>query len=297
VYVRVPSDKVGSEPSWLAGQRRLLTELGGQYGELAGVDVAMRVLDVARTEGARQLVLGATRRSRKEELLHGSVINWAIHAAGPIEVHVIPARRPTQSVRRPRGDAASSPRRVLFPAPRRVAAWATAVLLPVIITIGLIPVRSSMQLAGALLFNLLAVVGVALLGGSRPAVLATGVAFVVSDSFFAPPFFSLRVGRLVDLIALITFVVVAASVGGHVDLLARQGVRVAQASAQAKNLLRLAANSMVSGAHPTGTRCHRSRNGPGARRTGPGHGSARPRRGTSRSRGCTRLDEDPWSYP
>ena len=29
VYVRVPTDKVETEPSWLAGQRRLLTELGG----------------------------------------------------------------------------------------------------------------------------------------------------------------------------------------------------------------------------------------------------------------------------
>ena len=246
VYVRVPSDKVETEPPWLAGQRRLLTELGGHYSELAGVDVAMTVLDFARAEGARQLVLGATRRSRREELLHGSVINRAIHAAGPIEVHVIPARRPTQSVGRTRDEKASNPRRVLFPAPRRVAAWGSAVLLPVIITVGLIPVRSSMQLAGVLLCNLLAVVGVALLGGSRPAVLATGVAFVASDFLFAPPFYSLRVGRLVELITLITFVVVAACVGGLVDLLARQGVRVAQASAQAENLLRLAADSMVS---------------------------------------------------
>jgi two-component system sensor histidine kinase KdpD len=246
VYVRVPSDKVEAEPPWLAGQRRLLTELGGQYSELAGVDVAMTVLDFARAEGARQLVLGATRRSHKEELLHGSVINRAIHAAGPIEVHVIPARRPTESTERKPDEKTSNPRRVLFPAPRRVAAWASAVLLPVIITIALIPVRSPLQLAGVLLCNLLAVVGVALLGGSQPAVLATGVAFVASDFFFAPPFYSLRVGRLVDLITLITFVVVAASVGGLVDMLARQGVRVAQASAQAENLVRLAADSMVS---------------------------------------------------
>ena len=96
VYVRVPTDKVDTEPSWLAGQRRLLTELGGHYTELAGVDVAMTVLEFARSEGAGQLVLGATRRSRKDELLHGSVINKAIHSAGPIEVHVIPARNPVQ---------------------------------------------------------------------------------------------------------------------------------------------------------------------------------------------------------
>ena len=249
VYVRVPSDKVEAEPTWLAGQRRLLSELGGRYSELAGVDVATTVLDFSRAEGARQLVLGATRRSRTEELLHGSVINKAIQSAGPIEVHVIPAGRPPKRTEHAREHAAPRPRRVLLPAPRRRAAWVMAVLLPVAITLGLVPVRSSLELAGVLLCNLLAVVGVALLGGIRPAMLATGVAFVASDFFYAPPFYSLRLERLVDLVALITFLVVAATVGGLVDLLARQGMRVAQASAQSENLARLAADSMLSSDH------------------------------------------------
>lgn len=249
VYVRVPSDKIEAEPTWLAGQRRLLSELGGRYSELAGVDVATTVLDFSRAEGARQLVLGATRRSRTEELLHGSVINKAIQSAGPIEVHVIPARRPPKRTEHARGHAASRPRRVLLPAPRRRTAWLVAVLFPVAITLGLVPVRSSLELAGVLLCNLLAVVGVALLGGFRPAMLATGVAFVASDFFYAPPFYSLRLERLVDLVALITFLVVAAAVGGLVDLLARQGVRVAEASAQSENLARLAADSMVGSDH------------------------------------------------
>jgi two-component system sensor histidine kinase KdpD len=245
VYVRVPSDTVGAEPSWLAGQRRLLSELGGRYTELAGIDVATVVLDFARTEGARQLVLGATRRSRREELLHGSVINNAIRAAGPIEVHVIPASRRPNHVEAVKNAAPSRPPRALLPGPRRTAAWFLAVVLPVAITFGLIPVRSSLGLSGVLLCNLLAVVGVALLGGMRPAGLASGAAFVASDFFYAPPFYSLRVGRAVDLIALVTFVVVAAAVGGLVDLLTRQSVQVARASAEAENLARLAADSLV----------------------------------------------------
>ena len=60
----------------------------------AGIDVATTIVDYARAESARQLVPGATRWSRRRELLHGSVINKAIRAAGPLEVHVIPARRP-----------------------------------------------------------------------------------------------------------------------------------------------------------------------------------------------------------
>jgi two-component system sensor histidine kinase KdpD len=245
VYVRVPSDSVEAEPPWLAGQRRLLSELGGRYTELAGIDVASIVLDFARAEGARQLVLGSTRRTRREELLHGSVINNAIRSAGPIEVHVIPALRRSNQSESTKVAATSRHPRALLPGPRRAVAWSLAVVLPVAITLGLIPVRSSLELSGVLLCNLLGVVGVALLGGIRPAGLATGVAFVASDFFYAPPFYSLRVGRAVDLIALITFVVVAAAVGGLVDLLTRQSVQVARAYAEADDLARLAADSLV----------------------------------------------------
>jgi len=244
VYVRVPSDTVESAPSWLSGERRLLAELGGRYTELTGIDVATTVLDFARSEGASQLILGSTRRSRWEELMHGSVINKAIRTAGPIEVHVIPPRQPGESMVTQTAPA-SRPERVLLPQRRRQVAWAAAVAAPLVVTLAFVPVRSSLQLSGVLLCNLLLVVGVAILGGIRPAVLATAVAFVASDFFYAPPFYSLRVGRVVDLIALITFLVVAAAVGGLVDRLTRQGLRVARASAEGENLARLAAQTLV----------------------------------------------------
>ena len=244
LYVRVPSDTVESPPPWLSGQRRLLDELGGRYTELTGIDVATTVLNFVRSEEASQLVLGATRRSRREELMHGSVINKAIRTAGPIEVHVIPPRQPGEP-KAAQPASASRRERVLLPLRRRQLAWAAAVAAPLVITLALVPIRSSLQLSGVLLCNLLVVVGVALLGGIRPAVLATAVSFVASDFFYAPPFYSLRVGQLVDVLALITFVVVAAAVGGLVDVLTRQGVRVARASAEGENLARLAAQTLA----------------------------------------------------
>jgi len=241
VYVHEPSGLTDAEPAWLGGQRQLLTELGGHYVELAGIDVATTLLDFARTEDARQLVLGATRRSRPQELLHGSVINKAIRTAGPIEVYVIPPRRRALHVSAAKVAAPPPTRRVTFPGPRRVAAWVLAVVAPLVVTIGLVPLRASLGLAGALLCALLSVVGVALLGGIRPALLATGVSFLVSDYLYAPPLYSFQIARVVDLVALITFVAVAAAVGGLVDLLTREGVRVARADAGAANLARLAA--------------------------------------------------------
>jgi two-component system sensor histidine kinase KdpD len=245
VHVREPSGLIQAEPAWLTGQRRLLGELGGHYTELAGIDVAAAVLDFARNENAHQLVLGATRRSRRQELLHGSVINKAIRTAGPVEVHVIPARkpprqRPTIRLRIP------SLRQVPLPGLRRLAAWTLGVIAPVALTIGLTPFRSSLGLAGALLCDLLAVVCVALLGGVLPALLATTIAVLLSDYFFTPPLHTLRVTNPVDVVALITFGVVAVAVGGLVDVLTRQGVRAAHADAEARNLAKLAADAISS---------------------------------------------------
>lgn len=245
VHVREPTGLVGAEPAWLTGQRRLLGELGGHYTELAGVDVAAAVLDFARDENAHQLVLGATRRSRRQELLHGSVINKAIRTAGPVEVHVIPARRPPRQRPAIRLTIPSL-RPVPLPGLRRLAAWILAVIAPVAVTVGLTPFRAPLGLTGALLCNLLGVLCVALLGGVLPALLATAVAVLLSDYLFTQPLHTLRVGNAVDVVALIAFGIVALSVGGLVDVLTRRGVRTAHANAEARNLARLAAGAMAS---------------------------------------------------
>jgi len=245
VHVREPTGLTQAEPAWLTAQRRLLGELGGHYTELAGINVAAAVLDFARSENAHQLVLGATRRSRRQELLHGSVINKAIRTAGPVEVHVIPARRPRRQ--RPAiRPAIPSLRPVPLPGLRRLAAWILAGVAPVAIALGLTPFRAGLGLTGALLCNLLGVLGVALLGGVLPALLATAVAVLLSDYLFVEPLYTLRVTNWVDVVALITFGIVAIAVGGLVDLLTRQGVRTADADAEARNLARLAARAMAS---------------------------------------------------
>ncbi len=244
VHVREPSGLAQAEPAWLAAQRRLLGELGGRYEELAGIDVATTVIDYARAESARQLVLGATRWSRRRELLHGSVINKAIREAGPIEVHVIPARRPPDHAE-PATIGAPPPRPVVLPGPRRAAAWTLAVIAPILVTLALVRLRSSLGLAGALLCALVAVVGVALLGGFRPALLATVTGVLSADFLYTQPLYSFRVTHLVDVVGLVTFVIAAAVVGGLVDRLTRQGVQAARARAEAEDLARLAADSIA----------------------------------------------------
>lgn len=243
VHVREPSGLTQDEPAWLTGQRRLLTELGGRYNELAGIDVATAILDFARDQDAHQLVLGATRRSHYEELMHGSVINKAIRTAGQVEVHVIPRRTTAHTT--PRLPRIPSIHPIPLPPLRRRTAWVAALAAPVVLTLILTPFRHSLGLTGALLFDLLAIIAAALLGGTLPALLATLAAVLLSDYYFTVPLHTLRVGNAVDVVALITFAIVAAAVGGLVDLLTRQGVQAARIKAEADNLARLTAQTLT----------------------------------------------------
>jgi two-component system, OmpR family, sensor histidine kinase KdpD len=246
VHVRTPSAHVGGPPLWLERQQRLLLALGGRYAEVAAIDVAIAVLDFVRSEHAHQLVLGATRRSRRDEFRHGSVINEAIRSAGAIEVHVIPARRPPKLLEPSSLGQPPPPRRVSLPARRRAAAWVLAVLAPAVIAVALLPLRSSLGIAGELFCMLLAVVLVAVIGGVRPAALATVAGFLLADFLYTRPYYSLRVNQLVDFVALVVFAVVAVVTGALVDVLTRQGVRVARARAEATGLAHLLAERLAS---------------------------------------------------
>jgi len=73
-------DRRGPE---LDRHRQLLEELGGTYREVVGDDIAETLAAVARSERVTQIVVGASRRSRRQELTRGSVVNDLLrHAAG-----------------------------------------------------------------------------------------------------------------------------------------------------------------------------------------------------------------------
>jgi signal transduction histidine kinase len=102
----------------------------------------------------------------------------------------------------------------------RAAAWILAVIGPLIVTVGLLPVRSTVELAGFLSGALVAVVVVAAIGGIRPALASTAVALLLGTFFYSPPYDSLNVDLQADLLAFAGFVIVGAVVGVLVDVLA-----------------------------------------------------------------------------
>jgi two-component system sensor histidine kinase KdpD len=64
VHVVADTGLTTGEPdaTTIAAQRRLLDELGGEYRRIAGNDVAAALVDLARSENATQIVLGASGR-------------------------------------------------------------------------------------------------------------------------------------------------------------------------------------------------------------------------------------------
>jgi two-component system sensor histidine kinase KdpD len=236
-FARTPSERLDSH-------RRLLVELGGRYAEVTGADVAVALVNFARAENATQLILGATARSWRSELVHGSVINRVVRDAGPIDVHVISA---------PEADASGLPRSpgrrrlAAVPPRRRQIAWALGTFGVLGLGGVLSPLRGSLGLPGALLCLLLAVMGVAVVGGVPPAAGAAVVATLTADFFFTTPYYTLRMNQPVQVVDVLVFFAAAAIVSTLVDRLARRGIQVARAQAEAEALARLAGGSVFAG--------------------------------------------------
>jgi two-component system sensor histidine kinase KdpD len=236
VHVR-PTDGLASRTSdLLVSHRDLLEDLGGAYHEVGGDDVGEALVQFARSERATQLVVGASRRRRWAELLHGSVISRILRWADTIDVHVIATETPD-----PDHEVGSPIRVVRSGISRRrqgIAGLLAVVALP-LLTVALTAVRSDISLPSDLLFYLLVVIGVAAVGGLVPAVLSAIGAFLLANWYFTKPFHTLSVDRDDNLIALIVFVVVAVVVGELVSRVARRRAQASRAQADAETLAAL----------------------------------------------------------
>jgi two-component system, OmpR family, sensor histidine kinase KdpD len=242
VHVRVPDGTVQAKPAALDAQRRLLSEVDGTYTEITGANVPGALLSFAAAEDATQLLLARSRHGGLYHLIQGSVVSEVIRRAGPIDVHVLFTGSPSPPGL-PRSPSRYRP--VPIPRRRRQLGWVLGIVGVALLAAALSPLRGSLGLPGALLCLLLAVFGVALVGGTRPAVTAALVASLAADFFFAPPIYSLNVSRLADVVALIAFFGVAGIISVLVDRLTRRGIQVARASGEAEALARLAGGSVT----------------------------------------------------
>jgi two-component system sensor histidine kinase KdpD len=224
----------------LARQRRLVEDLGGSYHSVVGDDVATALVEFARAENATQLVLGTSRRGRLARFLTGPGTGETVtELSGDIDVHRVTHERAG------RGTLLPSRRRTLSTA-RMIAGPVTGLVLPVLLTVVLTQLRGTLNLTSEALLFLLAVVGVACIGGVASAVIASVTASLLLNYWFIPPIGAFTLDDPNALLALAVFAVVAAVVAAAVDRSLRLSRRSARATAEAETMSSLA-GSIVRG--------------------------------------------------
>ncbi|MGW6737192.1 ATP-binding protein [Streptomyces sp. NPDC055013] len=230
----------GASHASLARQRRLVEDLGGSYHQVVGDDVATALVEFARAENATQLVLGASRRGRLERFVTGLGTGETVVAlSGDIDVHRVTHERAGS------GTLLPSRRRTLSKS-RLIAGPVAGLVLPVLLTLVLAQMRGTLNLTSEALLFLLAVVGVACIGGVASAVIASVTASLLLNYWFIPPIGAFTLDNADALLALAVFVVVAATVAAVVDRSLRLSRRAARATAEAETMSSLA-GSIVRG--------------------------------------------------
>ncbi|WP_157249613.1 sensor histidine kinase [Nonomuraea typhae] len=222
----------GGDPASLARQRTLVESLGGTYHQVLGDDIPRALMDFAQGVNATQLVLGASRRGRLAQILARGVGVETTALSGSIDVHMV-THEGTRHGRRHADRSALTPG-------RRTAGWAMALAGTPLLTAALLPLRPHLALSSEILLFLLLVVGVALAGGTWPALTAAVVGFGLLNWFFTPPLHTLSVAEPENLLALTIFVLVAVMVSTVVSLAARRSREAARARADSEVLSTLA---------------------------------------------------------
>ncbi|TMR89690.1 sensor histidine kinase [Nonomuraea basaltis] len=234
VHVTHSDGLAGGDPANLARQRALVESMGGTYHQVVGNDIPRALLDFARGVNATQLVLGASRRGRFAQILSRGVGVETTALSGPIDVHLVTHEEAKKGRRRPERSRAA------LTGKRRLAGWGLAVAGLPLLTAALTPFRNVISLPSEILLFLCLVIGVALVGGTWPAITAAVGGFLLLNWFFTPPYHTWVIADPENFLALVVFVLVAAAVSAIVDLAARRTREAARARADAEVLSTLA---------------------------------------------------------
>jgi two-component system, OmpR family, sensor histidine kinase KdpD len=240
IAVHVIRDRGAKAPE-LSAVRDLIEQVGGRFDEVVGRHVPEAILNLARAEGVTQIVLGASERSRWQEVLGGSVVLDVIRGSGPIDVHVISRGAASRRVPIPRSVSTG------LPVDRQLAAGAIGAAVLIGLTAAITLLDQSLALSTIMLVYLTVVIGIAFGGGLRPAIPAAVGAALLINWFFTPPIHTLKISNPEDVVAFIVFLLVAASVSVLVDREARHREEAQRRRSEAEALARLTARVAAEG--------------------------------------------------
>ena len=232
LHVQRSDGLTGASPTALVQQRRLVESLGGSFHAVVGDDVAASVLEFARGVNATQVVIGVSRRSRWTTVVREGVGERITRLSGPIDVHLVTHEGAGRGDRRER-------RPELLGRRRRLGGWGLALVGPLVLGLLLRLTTDLHDLPTELMLFLALVVGVALVGGLGPAVVAAILGSVLVNVLFTPPVGTLTIADPENLFALLVFVLVAVGVASVVDLAAGRTSQAVRSRAESIALTEL----------------------------------------------------------
>jgi two-component system sensor histidine kinase KdpD len=245
VHVRSAAGLVEATPAGLERQRTLLADLGGAYHEVVGDDVAAALVHFARAEHATQIVLGATHRTRWNEVWRGSVVNRVVRASGDMDVHVISqgGEEPTRSSgRRPRLLPPPSPISVR----RRLVGWLVGLLGIPLLTVVLVAARHRVGLPTDLMAFVLLVVVASAIGGAGPGLTTAVLTGLALNWYLTEPYHTLTIAEPENTLALVGFVLVGVIVSVLVARAERRAADARRSAHEAEALAGAAAGLALS---------------------------------------------------
>ncbi len=213
----------------IARAQQLVASLGGTFHSVAGEDVAAAVVDFATASNATMVVVGVSRHGRFRRLFTGTTGDRIASLAGAVDVHLVTHDQASRGTRRP---SLLSP----LSTGRQVTGWVGAVVMPVVLTWVLQAFQETDQLPLAEMLLLAGTVGVALVGGLLPALVAAVVSFFTLNYFFTPPTGRLTVAEPANVLSLFVYVAVAAGVATVVDRASRRAGDAVRARTEAATM-------------------------------------------------------------
>ncbi|GAA5023250.1 DUF4118 domain-containing protein [Terrabacter aeriphilus] len=213
-HVRSAEGLATTDPAVLARLRRLAADLGAEFHDVSGHDVADAILDHARGVNATQVVVGVSRRSRWQQILRPSIASEVADGSGDIDVHLVSHEGSRVGHRRRRTGG--------LPVRRVVGGLLLAVVSLAALTGLLVATREGHTLSLDLLLYLALTVACALVGGIWPALFCAVVGSLVVNWFFTEPRGTLTISDPPNALALAVFVLVAMAVSSVVNVAARR---------------------------------------------------------------------------
>lgn len=221
-----------SQRSRILATLKLAEELGAHTATIGATDTIAALVNYARTHNLGKVVLGrATTRPLLRERWAPSPARRVNRLAPDLDVVLVGRERdPHDFVERER-----------MPSGERVLTrYAGALALSAAATLAAFPLHRLFDLSNIVMLLMLAVVGVALLFGRGPAVLAAIVNVLAFDFFFVPPRFTLAVSDAPYLFTFVVMLIVGLVVGQLTARLGHQARFASRGEERARHLFEMA---------------------------------------------------------